>query len=172
MGSNIVLGFEGEVPQLAGRIRRLPSPSIFFIIVRGGLCACPTVAARARVGERVGRRVGNVSWKKENVSGRGRSVPADRSIGRDFKADCPYKVKNFPPRSEHTARARITSVCACVAYTWPVCAYSHYRKSLAEKFLFLASGILDPSLASPALSNFLASREDGSSMTCDKDVSR
>lgn len=38
--------------------------------------------------------------EKGNVSDRGRFVPADRSIGRDFKADCPYKVKNFSKSEE------------------------------------------------------------------------
>lgn len=69
MGSNIALEFEGEVPQLAGRIRRLPSPSIFFIIVR-----------RDCVYVRLGVS-GNVSWKKQTYLAAEdpspRTVPSD-----------------------------------------------------------------------------------------------
>lgn len=69
MGSNIAFGFEGEVPQLAGRIRRLALPSIFFIIVR-----------RVRVYVRLDVS-GNVSWKKEMyLAAEGpspRTVPSD-----------------------------------------------------------------------------------------------
>lgn len=110
MGSNIALGFEGEVPQLAGRIRRLPSPSIFFIIVRGG-CVYTAVC--------VGGRRKRIR-EKGNVSGRGRSVPADRSIGRDFKADCSYKVKNFSRSPKSVYTYVLTRALAYTTRVWPV----------------------------------------------------
>lgn len=69
---------------------------LFSLLSFRGDCvyaAVASVCARMAVRKRIRKEEGN-------VSGRGRSVPADRSIGRDFKADCPYKVKNFSRSSK------------------------------------------------------------------------
>lgn len=174
MGSNIAFRFESEVPQLAGRIRRLPSPSIFFIIVHGG-CVYAYMCARVRVcvcvwldGHR--KRI----LEEGNVSGRGRSVPADRSIGRDFKADCPYKVKNFPRALRiqcvytylyythisiyiytYIVRARV-----CVALHAILASITRKAAKVSPSFIFRAgAALIRPLCRQPTLSN-LANRQN------------
>lgn len=102
MGSNIALEFEGEVAQLAERTYKEEATfTLYFLYYHPAACVHARLCLRAyvRMGERAGRR--KRILEKGNVSaGRGRSVPADRSIRRDFKADCPYKVKNFFSKSK------------------------------------------------------------------------
>lgn len=128
MGSNIALGFEGdEVSQLARHIRRLPSPSIFFIIVRDdSVCAC----------DRMWVDVENVSWKK------GTYMVAEGSSPRTVSSDA---ISRLTARIKWKTFRSVREVCVCVCVRtyfhtrvhalWYACSsymsnlYSHYEKS-------------------------------------------
>lgn len=95
--------------------------TLYFLYYRSPrLCVCATWREWKRILE------------KGNVSRRGRSVPADRSIGRDFKADCPYKVKNFswsPKRVSMHTLARV-HMYHTYMYTHVMNVYNMYKPSL------------------------------------------
>lgn len=98
--------------------------ALYFLYYRSRqLC----VYVRSYVG---GRR--KCILEKGNIYGRGRFVPADRFIGRDFKADCSYKVKNFS-KSGGMCLYILPQTCTysvmCVCSPYMSNLYCHYEES-------------------------------------------